>query len=275
MMDCNRFHELMWEDTVPDEALKHFEECPECKKEYELVKKMRSSLASSENMTGRIMARIVKEKRRQLFKNVTKIAAAFVVLVAVGFFARIAINSGFVAKESVNDNGAFDREEIGLVTKSESTTANDQDYSSDGSSNDMFDYNYPMEAEPEEDFVAMEPESPKPEPETASGTTVKEEVLESEEAPAHDLYMLLNEYKYNHGISQHTADIIVSGGSLDEVLDTLYELGAVIVDSHVEINGDFYFEAQMLLEKAGFTVALTSSSETIKKTLVYFEDLLI
>ncbi|MBQ9975100.1 MAG: hypothetical protein IJP16_01205 [Clostridia bacterium] len=275
-MTCNDFRSYMWEDNVPDEALKHLEECPECKKEYELVKKMRSSLASSEDMTGRIMARIVKEKRRQIFKTVSRIAAALVILFAVGIFARLAINSGFVAKESVNDNGAFESEEIGFVTKSESTASDDRDYSSDGSLNDIFDYNYPMEAEPEEDFVPMEPESPAPEPETASGSpNMEKDTVESEEAPAHDLYMLLNEYKDNHGISQHTADIIVSGGSLDEVLDTLYELGAVIVDSHVEIDGDYYFEAQTLLEKAGFTVALTSSSETVKKTLIYFEDLLI
>ncbi len=275
-MNCDNFRRLMWEDNLPDEALKHLEECPECKKEYELVKKMRSSLASREDMTGRIMAGIVKEKRRQIFKTVSRIAAALVILFAVGIFARLAIGSGFIAKESVNDNGAFDREEIGFVTKSESSATDDRDYSSDGSLNDILDYNYPMEAEPEEDFIPREPESPKCEPEMpSSGATVKEESVEIEEAPAHDLYMLLNEYKDIYGISQHTADIIVSGGSLDGVLDALYELGAVIVDSHVEIDGDFYFEAQTLLEKAGFTVTLTSSSETVKKTLIYFEDLLI
>lgn len=99
-------------------------------------------------------------------------------------------------------------------------------------------------------------------------------VTESAPVYADDVGMLMNVYKDMHSLSYHTADIIVSGGDLSGVCDTLFELGAQNVDSHVEINGDFYFEAQELLALAGFDILYVSSSESVNKTLIYFEDLM-
>lgn len=93
-MDCTQAKELMWEKDLPEEFFRHIESCPECKSEYELVKKTKTALSSKDDLTQRILVAATLDKRRRTALRITRIAAAALVVFAVGIFARIALDSG-------------------------------------------------------------------------------------------------------------------------------------------------------------------------------------
>lgn len=257
-MDCERIRELMWENELDNDALAHIEACPDCKKDYEIIKATRSALASKKNFKEGIMAKIKAEKRHRTLSIMYRSAAVVLLIFALGIFYKAIVNTASV-KEDASINGAF----VGNSTESESVTMDS--VVSDGCSdtqNSIFDY----AADAKDDALT----EVVPDAEEPMGASPQDK-----EPPSHDTYMLLNEYKDMQSISQHTGDIIVAGDNIDGALKALVEMGAVKNGSHIEIAGDFYFEAQELLKSSGFTIVTASSAEWVTKTVIYFEDLLI
>ena len=259
-MDCTQAKELMWETDLPEEFFEHIESCPECKKEYELIKKTKTALASKDDMTCRILVAAMMEKRRRLAARIIRVAAVFLVVLSVGIFARLAIDSGLKFEQDSAENFAPALD----YDAAESVTGTTNGFFDGGTKDEYFEVNEP--ASPEDSFM---------------DSVITESEAVEEEAPVaedmvfdDDVSMLMNVYKDMHGLSYHTADIIVSGDDTLGASDALEELGARMVDSHIEIEGDFYFEAQELLTRAGFDVLFVSSSESVNKTLVYFEELI-
>lgn len=264
-MDCTQAKELMWENDLPEEFFEHIEACPECKNEYELVKKTKIALSSKDNMKERILVAATLDKRRRTALKITRIAAAFLVVFAVGIFARIAIDSGL---KTANDS------EMELAP----TLNYDKAESAVGTTNNGFTGLFDGASKDDREEFAEEPMAPE---EPMEAPIVESEEALEEEAPtvedsifSDDVCMLMNVYKDMHSLSYHSADIIVAGGDIVGVCDALHELGAVIVDSHIEIEGDFYFEAQDIVTLAGFDTLFASSSESVNKTLVYLVDLI-
>ena len=262
-MDCTQARELMWEKNLPEEFLAHIEACPECKKEYELVRKTKNALSSKDDLKERILVAAALDKRRRTALRITRIAAVFLVVFAVGIFGKLALDSGLKLVNDCEMDFAPTTEH-----KSESSTVG-------GTQNGFFEM---LDGAASKDSVEAEPMAPE---EPMEPPVVESEEAVEEEAPAvedsifaDDVGMLMNIYKDMHSLSYHTADIIVSGSDMTGVCDALSELGAQIVDSHIEIEGDFYFEAQDCLTRTDFDILLASSSESVNKTLVYFEDLL-
>lgn len=264
-MDCKQARELMWEKDLPAEFFAHIETCSDCRKEYELIKKTKTALSSKDNVKERILVAATLDKRRRTALRITRIAAAFLVVFAVGIFAKLALDTGLKTANDCEANFAPN-----LEYKAESSTAATVGgILFDGVANDEFyEAEEPMEStESEEDYDVPHAEEPMAE-KPVTTEDAKNEILRD------DVGMLMNVYKDMHSLSYHTADIIVSGDDVSGVCNALYELGAEEVDSHIEIAGDFYFEAQDLLTRAGFDILYVSSSESINKTLIYFEDLM-
>ena len=267
-MDCKQAKELMWEKDLPAEFFEHIETCPECKSEYELVKKTKTALSSKDDLTERILVAAMLDKRRRTALRITRIAAVFLVVFAVGVFGKLALDSGLKTANDCEMNFAPTTE-----YKSESSTVG-------GTQNGFFETFDGAMSEDAAEAEPMTPEEPMEKPVAEDREEIMEETVEdlptveSDRVYADDVGMLMNVYKDMHSLSYHTADIIVSGDDVSGVCDTLFELGAEKVDSHIEIDGDFYFEAQDLLVRAGFDILYVSSSESVNKTLIYFEDLM-
>jgi len=264
-MDCKQAKELMWEKDLSAEFLEHIESCPECKSEYELIKRTKTALSSKDNLTERILVAATLDKRRRTALKITRIAAVFLVVFAVGIFAKLALESGL---KTANDCEM----EFAPTTqnKSESSTVV-------GTQNgffETFDGALGCDRAEAEEPMASEESMDKPVVEDMEEAVEGLPTVESDRVYSDDVGMLMNVYKDIHSLSYHTADIIVSGDDVSGVCDTLFELGAEKVDLHVEIDGDFYFEAQDLLVRAGFDILYVSSSESVNKTLIYFEDLM-
>lgn len=266
-MDCTKARDLMWEDSQPSEFFEHLDICPECRRAYELVKKTRGVFKAPDNMTIPVMDRIKKSERARRISLITKIAAVFVAVMMVGIFAKIIIDNGLDrTKKSAPEHFTTD-----------STLSTESNGAFDGVVEDAFDT--PMEpsyAEPESpmlDTPAAE-EAPSPDYSTYEGMTKDEASVESDMIFEDDANMLLNEYKAMNFLSVHTADIVVSGSDTKNALEVLSEFSPSLCDYHIEIVGDFYFEAQKELEREGFEIVLSSASESIKKTLIYFDSLI-
>ena len=260
-MDCKQIRELMWENDLPEEFFEHIEACPECKSEYELARKTKTALSSRDDLKERILVAATLEKRRRIALNITRIAASLMVVLAVGIFAKLAIDSGMKTAEDCE-------------AELPPTLGYDRAESMVGTTNGFGEL---LDGVVKDEAAVEEAESSMPyqdKPIEAPTVELEEAVIEEDVAFEDDACMLMNVYKDMHELSYHTADIVVAGDDLAGVINALSELGAQRVDSHIEIEGDFYFEVQDCLARADFDILFVSSSESVKKTLIYLEDLI-
>jgi len=265
-MDCEKIREPMFEDPDSAEVLEHVKSCPECRKTHELMTRAVGVLKQKDNVTEAVMKKVKKAERMKRLSLITKIAAVAVFVLMAGIFAKIAIDNGLEKTEKSVSEDRFSKAESSYPTTNGTYGAVD-DAASD------YDAAFEPEAPMEE---PMSPSPSDPEEETASDGLCDMERVEAESPSVleDDTNMLLNQYKSMNSLPMHTADIVVSGDNIQYAKEMLEDLSPSTEDSHIVINGDFYFEAQRVLENAGFDIILTTSAETIKKTLVYFDSLI-
>ena len=266
-MDCTKAREVMWEEELSKEFFDHIESCPECKKAYELVKKTRTVLKTRDNMEGAVMKKIKKAERARKISLITKIAAVFVAVLAVGIFAKIIIDNGLERSDK-----AVSEDQITEEKNEEFSTGSNGNYGAvdDGlmDKDEVFKPSAPME---EPMFPA--PEAPEETPAEAEPANPGSDAI-TEDSAKNDVVMFLNEYKDMNSLSAHTADIVVSGDNIKYAQEILEDYSPETYDSHLEIQGDFYFEVMKSLDSNGFEVIFSTSAETIRKTLIYFDSLL-
>ncbi len=272
-MDCEKTRELLWDfDDLDDgekaEILSHLQSCRECSGEFEIIKKVQSTTVAPEiSVADKVIERISKEKlRTSPLKALRYTTAACLALVFCAFL----LLRTFDKKDAAAENDAALAPEM----KAESVfdTADGGDY------NFLYSENYSDEEtamgsvtvttttqDNLKDFqnVAEDSLAVESEPEAAGKTP-----------PEADEQMKLNYYKDALDISSHTVDLVVSGRDIDKALEVLAPFGAVRVENHVEIEGDFSLEVEKILLENSFNPLYSTSSETPRKTLVFFEDYL-
>ncbi len=272
-MDCTKARELMWEDELSEEFFAHIEGCPECRKAYELVKKTKAVLNRPDDMEGAVMKKIKKAEHARKISLITKVAAVFVAVLAVGIFAKIIIDNGLEksGRDASENNIVMTEKEDGFSASGSNGTYGefvDKGLTDKEDSADDYDV-APEEPYYEEPMAPSIEEAP-----SASDRYTPDGTQNKEDLSKDDVNMFLNEYKDMNTLPVHTADIVVSGDNIKYAREVLEKFSPEQCDYHIEIQGDFYFEVQEALQGADFEIVLTTSSETIKKTLVFFDSLI-
>ncbi len=267
-MICKDCCEKLWDfdelsESEKEEIIVHLAECEECRKEYALIKSVQENPAPvAISVADRVVKTLEKERvRRRPLKLVKYSAAACLVLVLC-----LSLYFNMFDKFAAETEDCADFE---LSLKAETAFDGAVGTTDNGAKNEFFDYAEPEsifeeEKPAQEDVSALEPEAPEP-PKASMGVL--------DEAPEADEQMKLNLYKEMHTLSSHSSDIVVEGGDIDSALEVLAHLDAVLTDDHLELEGDVTVDTVKALSQNGFEVIYTTSSETVFKTLVFFNGL--
>ena len=256
-MDCDKIRELLWDfdDAEGDELaemIRHIESCESCARDFRAIKEMKNiRLASGHSVADRVMEKVREDvKRKNIFKITRYAAAACLVLVVCTFF----FLKGF-DKKTENDTALS--EDVTVVLQN--THADEERFEV---LSDPVKTETAKDLSEEENFTQVKDD--------ALPESVFDDVMTS--PPEADEQMKLNFYKDDLSLSSHSADIVVSGRDISGALELLAELGAVQTERHIEISGDFSAQVEKILCDGGFQVLYTTSSETPRKTLVFFSD---
>lgn len=261
-MKCEECQKLLWDFDECSESeqkiiLEHLAVCPECRETLSLIKKVQNASASlSISVADKTIARLEKEKK-PLYSSFLKYSLVASVVIVASLIFLLPTLSTKTADHA--ENASVDYKTESVTDGAVGTTWED---------NLLFDR---VEMEEAEDFA---PEAPldkeycENEPISSPDTTVDEPM----EVPEADVQMLINLYKDTFLISSHTSDVVLSGVDINDVCKLLSSLSPVLCDTHVEIETDVLSSVLLILESANIFPIYTTSSETVLKTVIYFEE---
>lgn len=263
-MTHEKAKELMWENENSSELSDHIENCEECRKEYETVKRLKKVFASDKDISQTVMYKINLQKRRRFIHRLINACAIVFLSVAVTAIVKFA-NPGNKFSNNADVESVINESSSTLSVKSpeeisdniEKKIGDVEDFVSPG--HETADKSFSDENNSNDDGKLDD----------------KNSYTKSDESYTDaDLYMLLSDYKDSLSLPYHTADIIVMGSDINKALDYLSPIGAIQEEKYIKIDGDAYFEAQKILTDAGFKIEFTTSSESIFQTFIFFADLL-
>ncbi len=266
-LKCEECQKLLWDfdDCSEDEQkriLEHLNSCPECRETLALIQKVQNSdVPAPLSVADKTIARLEKEKK-PLYSSFLKYSlAASVVIVASLIFLL----------PTIRPKTADNAENASLDYKAESTVADGVATGTVWFDDMLFGV---AESEDMVEDCAPEAEAPTSEEFSKNEPVTAPEVPRDEpmEVPEADEQMLINLYKDTFLISSHTADVVLSGVSEMRVMEILSSLSPEKIDAHIEIAGDALDMVITLLKEADVVPVYTTVSETVVKTIVYFEE---
>lgn len=235
-MDCKKALELIWEKEAGPELEEHLKTCESCQRDRALIEKLHTSFCAPDRIVENTMKKIKKEKRRHTLLNITKIAAALVVVAALAFFAKSYITSNTKAE---NDAGVDNEAAVGTT--------------------DRFDTYSDV-------VVDMEPEEPSVE---AEEDVLHDVTTPSQTVDFNDLYIRLFSFKDSLLLTSKSCDFVVDANE-SEVLKALAPYSPELIDGYILLDSDFTHEVTESLTNAGIEILITTSSESVSKTFIFF-----
>lgn len=253
-MDCKKCLEIMWDKDEfskedVEKAQEHVKECKECAEECALIEEVKNTpIDLPFSVSDKVIERVRDMEKKAPVKKF-KFAKYGAIACALLLVSVVCIRYVFPDAKEMLDGGVQNAVTESVKDDDYEFVTKDEVFDGVGSAVDTPMVEEPTAEEPMED--------------------AKNDVVEE------DLFMLLDFYKDAMEISSHTADIVILGGDVEGVLELLFDYTPEDFTTHIEMPKDVAVEVENVLEKAGYSVVFTSSSENPRKTVVYFKELIV